>query len=179
MADTDAVNQPPDKRLPPINEATPEGHCAMAAACAHRCLDDAGVPRKDRHGTLSLWGRIVRFRHMTLTPKKGRRIMSKPITPGEITPAKAASLPDNVIDVFNELIAAAWNGHHAIVKQKDAAREIASRMEVPVDHVYQRGWLDVEDIYRKAGWKVEYDKPAYCETYDATFTFKKKKNAGS
>ncbi len=34
-------------------------------------------------------------------------------------------------------------------------------------------WLDVEDVYREAGWVVEYDKPGYCESYEATFTFKK------
>jgi hypothetical protein len=31
--------------------------------------------------------------------------------------------------------------------------------------------LDIEPIYREAGWIVEYDKPAYCENYDANFTF--------
>ena len=37
------------------------------------------------------------------------------------------------------------------------------------------GWLDVEGIYRKAGWDVEYDSPGYCEDYPATFKFRKKK----
>jgi hypothetical protein len=32
--------------------------------------------------------------------------------------------------------------------------------------------LDIEDTYREAGWKVEYDKPAYCENYPANFTFR-------
>lgn len=53
---------PADKRLPPQNEASPEGHCAVEAACVHHCLDDRDVPRKSEDGrTLSLWGRVVRW----------------------------------------------------------------------------------------------------------------------
>lgn len=38
--------------------------------------------------------------------------------------------------------------------------------------VFDNNWLDIEPIYRRAGWIVEYDKPAYCENYPANFTFK-------
>lgn len=38
-----------------------------------------------------------------------------------------------------------------------------------------REHLDVEDVYRAAGWEVTYDKPGYNETYDATFTFRSAK----
>ena len=38
--------------------------------------------------------------------------------------------------------------------------------------LFDNNWLDIEPIYRRAGWVVEYDKPAYCEDYPATFTFK-------
>ncbi len=42
--------------------------------------------------------------------------------------------------------------------------------------VFAKGWLEVEDIYRKAGWKVKYDKPAYSENYPATFKFERSRN---
>jgi hypothetical protein len=41
--------------------------------------------------------------------------------------------------------------------------------------VFDKGWLDVESIFRAEGWKVKYDKPAYCETYKAFFVFSRKK----
>lgn len=47
-------------------------------------------------------------------------------------------------------------------------------MNIKSNIVYGKQYLDVEDIYRKEGWKVVYDKPAYCETYEPTFTFSKK-----
>lgn len=39
--------------------------------------------------------------------------------------------------------------------------------------IFDKHWLDIEDTYRKAGWNVEYDKPGYCENYDAYFVFSK------
>lgn len=68
---------PPDKRLPPLDETIPEGWCALQAACVHRLLDERGVQRSDGDGTLTLWGRVMRFgsqyanlRHMTDEPPR-------------------------------------------------------------------------------------------------------------
>lgn len=38
--------------------------------------------------------------------------------------------------------------------------------------IFENNWLDIEPVYRKVGWIVEYDSPGYCESYPATFTFK-------
>ena len=43
--------------------------------------------------------------------------------------------------------------------------------EVTRATIFDNNWLDIEPTYRKAGWKVIYDGPAYCENYPATFTF--------
>ena len=40
--------------------------------------------------------------------------------------------------------------------------------------VYPSRDSDIEDIFREAGWKVTYDKPAYNESYDAYFKFEGK-----
>ena len=40
--------------------------------------------------------------------------------------------------------------------------------------IFSNHWLDVEDIYRKQGWKVVYDSPGYDESYDAYYEFRKK-----
>jgi hypothetical protein len=47
-------------------------------------------------------------------------------------------------------------------------------MGVSRQEVFDNQWLDIEDIYREAGWKVSYDKPAYNETYKAYFTFSRR-----
>lgn len=98
--------------------------------------------------------------------------MTKPITPSQVSSSKV--IPPEVIEVFNELIAKNWDGHEAIVKQDVAARLAAKRLNITTETLFDNHYMDVESTFRKAGWKVEYDKPGYCETYEASFTFSKK-----
>ena len=96
----------------------------------------------------------------------------KPITPNEIAEKKTEQIPDGVIDAFNELIAQNYRNGSSTVKQKDAVSRIKAKLNLEKDNdIYSNNWLDVEPIYRAAGWKVKYDKPAYCESYDAYFVF--------
>jgi hypothetical protein len=101
----------------------------------------------------------------------------KPITPHEVAGYKASSTPEEVIAVFNELIARGWDGRQSIVRQTDAVAMIANRMKSTQAKVYEMHVLDVEPIYEAAGWRVEYDRPAYNETGEPTFTFRRSKDA--
>lgn len=97
--------------------------------------------------------------------------MAGPIKPSEVGEAQTRLIPEPVFSAFNELIAENWNGSSSVVKQDDAVARIVTKMSVNRDHVYKHGWLSVEDAYRRAGWRVKYEKPAYNETGPATFTF--------
>lgn len=111
----------------------------------------------------------------------------KPITPEEISEAKLESMPDEVIEAFNELIIKGYDAttKTSKVKQNDVAELIVSKIvdgsskeylewtEVR-SKIFANGWLNVEDIYHKAGWNVSFDKAGYCETYDSFFEFKKR-----
>lgn len=99
--------------------------------------------------------------------------MVKPISPGEVTIAKKQMIPDGVIEAFNQTIAKHFNGRSASFKQEEVLNLITTKMGVDRAHVFSEKWLDVEDIYRAEGWKVKYDSPAYCESYPATFEFKR------
>ena len=100
--------------------------------------------------------------------------MTGPIKPGEVLSRKVAAIPEEVFEVFNALIAEKWDGYQAIVIQEDIGKRIAVALKIPITEVFARHFLDVEDLYRRAGWKVEYDKPGYNETYEAKFIFRKK-----
>ena len=78
------------------------------------------------------------------------------------------------METFNEFITEKWNGSSSTFKQCDLVKVIREKLKLkPNDHViFDKHWLDVEDIFRDAGWRVYYDKPGYNETYDATFEFK-------
>ena len=104
----------------------------------------------------------------------------KPITPDEVVLLKEAMIPDEVIEAFNECIAENWKGSYAIVKQKYVVEKIMKKFLAAnkdphiKNDITDNHWLDVEDIFRAAGWEVKYDGPGYNESYDATFEFRKR-----
>lgn len=101
----------------------------------------------------------------------------KPITPDEVQNAKNTNIPDYVIDSFNKLIASRWNGYSATINQIDVINHIIANCygNITKREIYDNKYLDVESIFESVGWKVEYDKPGYCETYEPNFKFTKRK----
>ncbi len=106
--------------------------------------------------------------------------MVKPITPQEAHDAHEESIPHEVITAFNHLIKTNWNptSLSAVVPQDAVAKLAAEALDVTEGVLYDHHWLDVEDLFRAAGWDVEYDKPGYNESYTASFTFRRKKKIG-
>ena len=100
--------------------------------------------------------------------------MTRPITPDEVVALKQENMPDKVIEAFNAFIAEKWDGSSAYISQNEAARKIARFLDISESQVYSRHYLDVEDIFRKAGWHVEYDHKGYNEEGEDSFTFRKR-----
>jgi len=102
---------------------------------------------------------------------------SKPITPKELDSTLGSDIPDVIITVVNEMLKKAYRkGQSVTLLQKDIVREVVKRSEYTSAQIYENNWMDFEPIFEKAGWRVDYDKPAYCETYDASFKFTPKRN---
>lgn len=98
----------------------------------------------------------------------------KPITPNEAKASFETSIPDFVIRAFNETIVKNMRRSCAKVTQNEVAGLIVaycSNEEITQQDICDRGWFDIEPLFRKAGWKVTYDKPAYNEDYEAYFQF--------
>ncbi len=101
----------------------------------------------------------------------------KPIKPNEVVKNKLNSLPDEVIQSFNELIAENWNGSQSVIMKNDAVKRILGKMSSETftkQMIYDNHYLDVEPIYQDNGWVVEYDNPGYNETYEAKYIFRKR-----
>lgn len=96
-----------------------------------------------------------------------------PITPSKVCKAIRDDIPDQIFEAFNELIVKNCRGKIACVSQTEAVKLIVSKGLKKAD-LFENGWLDVEKHYRSAGWKVVYDKPAFNEDYEPTFTFTKR-----
>ena len=91
--------------------------------------------------------------------------MIKPITPGDVIKVKNDSIPDNVIEAFNEEIISNWNGHESIVYQVHVVNRIVNKM-FSIEgfnraDIFDRRWLDIEYIFRDEGWNVTFDKDDY------------------
>ena len=97
----------------------------------------------------------------------------RPVTPSEVSKLKKELMPNWVLSVWNKLIAKNWDGYRSVVDQSEAInalRESPDNDNPGGSVVY---YLEIEDIYRQAGWKVTYDKPGYNESYSAKFIFEK------
>jgi|SRR5665213_1958976 len=106
-----------------------------------------------------------------------------PINPKQAKARRITATPSAVIESFNELIVENFDRGCATVSQKKVLTRIQSKMDALGDvytaqQICDKGWLNVEDVYRASGWRVLYDKPGFNETYDATFEFTAKKSSG-
>ena len=104
------------------------------------------------------------------------------ISPLEASTRKDTEIPEFVLQIVNKLLTEHINDRSPIRITQDeiVERILATRTSLndfSRQDVFDRHWLDFEGVYRKAGWKVEYDKPGYCDTYPATFIFTPKVNA--
>jgi hypothetical protein len=94
-----------------------------------------------------------------------------PITPEEAESGK--QIPEAVINVFNRFISEKILDGRAVVDQDDVVRELEAAGLSGQD-IFRKGWLNIEGLYQRAGWKVEYNRPGYNESGRSFFTFSTK-----
>lgn len=99
------------------------------------------------------------------------KFRGRPITPEEVVELQASTIPPEVFQTFNELIATNMKFGKVNVLQKD----VIAKVKVLLDRPFDSKWLYVEEIYRKAGWKVTYTRPDLNETFHAYFVFERPK----
>lgn len=100
----------------------------------------------------------------------------KPFTPADARKQKAQGIPNEIIEAVNELLAKNFSDSTIIIRQKDIEKQALLKLPgLTASDLYDRKWMDIEDMFRDAGWDVYYDKPGYNESYDAYFEFKPKR----
>jgi hypothetical protein len=106
----------------------------------------------------------------------------KPITPKEAKASKHSSIPDEIIQATNELIVEHLElDGSATVLQKDITSRALSKFKkanseskITSQMMFDKKWMDIEPVFRAAGWRVTYDKPGFNEEYEASFCFERK-----
>ena len=94
-----------------------------------------------------------------------------PIRPDEVAKEQSITFPDAVFESFNALILQNFVYDRATVRQDEVVTLMVTK-GLDVNDIFDKGWLNVEEAYRQVGWKVEYDKPGYNESYPAIFEFR-------
>lgn len=93
-----------------------------------------------------------------------------------ITPKEASDLKENFIDpvmiqAVNAILSEQYSSYITFTQKEllKKYRELGGQLSD--DELFKKKHLDFEGVFRKKGWKVEYDSPAYCESYEANFKF--------
>lgn len=71
--------------------------------------------------------------------------------------------PDEVIESFNQLIRRNFVKGKAVVSRDEVVKLIVQK-GLDRNQIYERGWLDIERVYRAAEWSVSRD-PSSPEDY--------------
>lgn len=104
----------------------------------------------------------------------------KPIKPAEVIKFKQENIPDAVFQAFNELIAQKWAGDLATIRKDDLLEryfKISGKRNDRAnrDKLYEDHALDIEEIYAKEGWIVNYESPSYGDSdFEPYWEFKVK-----
>lgn len=89
---------------------------------------------------------------------------------------KETLLPNFVIEAFNQAIAEKYNRGTSTVLQNRVIEIMGSLSPGLLrSEIFEKNYLDIESIYMKNGWIVEYDKPGLDENYEPRFVFKARK----
>lgn len=99
------------------------------------------------------------------------------INPNEVVSRLENDIPNELVESFNEMITKRYCNGDATVSTKEVVK-LAVEKGLNIDEIYDK-WLNnhiIERIYRKAGWKVVHDVPAYNESYEPYYQFSRRQN---
>lgn len=97
----------------------------------------------------------------------------RPISPAEALADRV--IPAPVIHAVNELLTERFDGHSCVLHQDEVIERVLARFPGRTrDDLFTNHWLDFEPLFARHGWLVEYDRPAYNETYEPTWRFTKR-----
>jgi hypothetical protein len=106
--------------------------------------------------------------------------MTQAISPQEAVLKHKQQVPSEVIEVWNQLIVTHLQVRKTNIESKflleELSKKLQQKMNLNFEQLRDKGYLDLEYIFENQGWKVVFDKPAYCESYAANFTFSQKKS---
>lgn len=81
--------------------------------------------------------------------------MTAPISPDEVAAGRAGGVPE-IIEAANELLLERWDGSSARFDLSDLSDRARVKLGRKWDAPFANGELDIEPVFRAAGWDVVY-----------------------
>lgn len=102
--------------------------------------------------------------------------MARPITPAEAETLRLESIPDFVIESFNEMITKNLSQGLARFTHNEVMALIVPKLSgnLTRESIYKNSCNDIAKLFREAGWKVDFDRPGYNESYEPFWVFRAK-----
>lgn len=106
--------------------------------------------------------------------------MTKPLSPFEVSQLnkkfRKDRIPPEVVEVVNMMLIEEYEeGRVITLLQRDIMEKVETVLKIGRHEIYNKKFLDFEDVFRAVGWKVEYIKIAYNESGEPSFRFTKDK----
>jgi hypothetical protein len=101
----------------------------------------------------------------------------EPITPQELNESLGEIFPVAVITSFNNLLKEKYRGDNSIIIKVDEAvnRILSLDDSLTRNILFEKKYLDIENLYRKFGWSVTFNSPDRDENFDSYYVFSVKK----
>lgn len=103
---------------------------------------------------------------------------SKPIRPSEVKEHFDNNFPSFIIDAINDVIKESYRPNSkkfdvklSVVKNKIITAISNYNDEFNASYQFKDYFLDFENLYKKFGWKVSFDKATYGDSYESFYTF--------
>lgn len=99
-----------------------------------------------------------------------------PLTPAGVKETFTQNIDPFIIQSVNNILVRKYNSRSITFTQDEVLEEYfkinpCENSSQKRQDLFDRHQLDFEDLFRKYGWNVKYDKPGYNELYKAFFEF--------
>ena len=101
--------------------------------------------------------------------------MIKPLSPAEAKKLAADRIPDELIEVVNEMLVKQGYKDRIILLQKDIIADLLNKTDkYSRAEIFNLGLLDFESRFEAVGWKIDFAKPGNGDDFEAQFIFSPK-----
>lgn len=104
--------------------------------------------------------------------------MAEAITPAKALLKRVQMFPDEVIEVWNTLIAekiaTCAAGSYMVITEPEVLGRLVNATGLSTQEIHRQGYLNIEPLYIRAGWEVIYDKADFTSSAPNVFKFRPK-----